>query len=295
MKKILLLATTVLLLGACKGWVDDGAGDVDETVLGYNLMYYNTAQHELAMDPYRIAERLNVYLTECSWDLNSVQTTMHTALFGGATVTDGSNGVYTITYHSSTALSDEIREGVVVVTTGGVSLSDPGASWTVSTTNEEGYSLGSAQSIIKVNPGSYTVSCLAANKWSVAVAGLVSSAYDAEAEQTIKSDWTSIITIEQSEGDQTYDSWQGATYIVSITVDGAVMMFDTRKVSINTTTPIKYNPRVCGRKIVGDGEMTIWFTEYMSTSYTKATWLGTSITHCNPLIKILYNGKEKEY
>lgn len=291
MKKLLLLTASVFLLGACN-WGDDV--EIDETADGYELQAYAFIQHEVAMDPYRIAERLNVLLTECNWNLESADTYTRAAIFGGTDITHAGSGVYLLTFSSYVADNDDMREGSVIINTGGKLLSEPGANWTVSTPTEDGYSLGRGSYIYKVYPGTYTINCSTLNKWGISVSGLVSETTGSSA-LGVKSEWNTGIVIEQNEGDQSYSSWRSATYLVTVTVDGARSMFSNYSMGISTATPLKYNPRVCGRNIIGDGAANCWLSDNMESTYTKVTWMGTSLTSCNPKIKIWYKGHENEY
>lgn len=290
MKK-LLLAVPLLLLAACHPLQKI---DLEPTHPGYLLTSYIVNQHLVAMDPFSVAERFNVLMTECNWDLPSADPAVKSGLFGNTVINDLGNGVYQLVFSGSVASGDDMRQGNIVLSTGGVSMSIPGTVWTVRTVSESGYILSWGSSLINIFPGTYSIRCSDNNEWTIEVNNLVSSIQGQTAVSEDMS-WKSVTVIQQISGDQSYASYKDATYQMTLSVERAMTMYYIDDVSASTSVPLKYNPRVCGKKIVGDGQMTCWVTDYLDTSRASATWLGTSFTDCNPKIRIVYQGYQKDW
>ncbi|MDR2936452.1 MAG: hypothetical protein LBU80_03815 [Rikenellaceae bacterium] len=167
MKKILpiLFAAASLLVSCHKSSPND-------PMLYYRQWYDEVSNvNDLVLDPFNISYRLEVYLNATK-AAPSRADALRQSLFGGAAIASADQKSYTITYNTleTTVTQDLNREGAITIHTYGVSLTDPGAVWTVEIPESEQFMVGMVNfglMEIRVDDGAYRIEALSASKWKV--------------------------------------------------------------------------------------------------------------------------------
>jgi hypothetical protein len=132
----------------------------------YLVEYQKISLHNtVAMDPFQVAHRLNLYLNNGNTDA------LQKELFPEAKVVVEPGNRYIIRYRPKTApANDYLRQGDLIVSTGGKSLSEPGTIWQVSTDPDSLYCLnmGDYGTIgLQPEPNGYTIEARSTNSWSI--------------------------------------------------------------------------------------------------------------------------------
>ena len=154
-----------------------------------------TLHNSLAIDPFNVSYRLNMYLN------NGKSEELRLALFRDAEITTYDNKIYHIVYpgQSGRPLDDQLRAGKVIIHTGGVSLSEAGAIWQVSVDSIDPYYIDMGDEGVvdlKMELGDYVIETTQEKTWNVQANDL----YYGKLYPSQTAVWNINMTVKQTQG-----------------------------------------------------------------------------------------------
>lgn len=302
MKKLFfLMASGLLLLASCSLDHDAGSNDAAtrRKLIAQSMHNSNIGQVLVNLDPFNIAFRLNTLMVESEaygGDVNHTALgTIRQELFGAsATIASDNQGVYTISLQGQ-GKYDYIHTGKLVVNTNGSTLSN-GNVWSLSIPQTANYRFSMSGTTVALYADSYTVTSTEDNTWEIQIRKLVSNQPETDYPES-KSDWSGKITMKQDQfTDQSLESVSKSTYSMEIeSANQITTMYVTDTMSVQTMTPLVFNPACAQGQIVGSGSMKSAFTFPWSAplDFTLSEWKGEGIA-CDPKIEVQYYGTVQE-
>ena len=216
MKRLVLpIIAALALLSSCN---NSKGEDYDPFAIYLEWYKLTSAQNDLALDPFNVAYRLNVYLKAVAADPRQAET-LRNRFFEGAQILTKDNKTYTISYTFRTGevRRDLNRQGDVIVHTEGADLSTPGTTWTVTTTQARPYQVNLTNYGIieqRLSTGSYMIRTTAADQWEVVTPN--DGVYMRMTAMGLYSNWYVGVKITQVQGNQTPDALTDARFQVEI-------------------------------------------------------------------------------
>jgi hypothetical protein len=231
-KRIGILAALLALIFSCK---KSTPTDINPYA-GYAEDYQNITLHNaVAMDPFYVAHRLDLYLNNGSPD------TLRKELFNGASITTDDGLSYLIDFEPTAApANDYLRYGQMIVHTHGQRLSETGAIWELAVDADSAYlmDMGGYGTIdVRIGPGGYTIEATANNAWAVRGEVDLGMVYSAQA-----ANWNVDAAVTQVAGGQNGHMADLRFQVETSPVPGSNggLTFDTRRYRYETLSPMLY-------------------------------------------------------
>ena len=311
MKQLLILTLAVFGLISCN---KDDIPEPSPVAAGKQMWEMVSKQNRLVLDPFNVAFRLNTYLEEKKNPENTPERldSIKNVLFGTVsknTVLTENGTQWKIEYKGNyillspdNDLLDSRRTGVFNIETGGKTLSEEGASWTV-TVPGLGYTsytlvYGRESRVKYINWALYRITRSEGNEWDVEVNRFTSNYYENE-----RANWTMTYRISQDVGDQSLNSIKNAVFSVSGSNEPIKVrtMYSSIEFMITFYSPIRYKAS-CGYLCKTSGGEILLEPYEKSESIlpmegydTRIKWLpGEPGKECSVVTSLTFDGKSEQ-
>lgn len=235
---ILPLVAVALLFVSC----DKSKSEIPDPFEGYKGLYnLVSVQNNVAMDPFNVAYRLNIYLNAIKNNPSNAQS-LRTKFFEGAEISTKDNETYTLKYTFPTQMpvNDLWRNGTVIINTHGQDLSAPNAIWEVTTDSDNPYILSINDYGVleqRLEAGKYQITTVSENRWEVNA----NEMYIRMISMGLFSLWNVSVFVEQTKGGQVPDLANAEFKIETnpAVVNGGKTLYSSR-IHYATLSPVLY-------------------------------------------------------
>lgn len=300
MKKLLYLLSGIglLTLSSCNKDFGDSSDPNGYQTIGAALYTATANQINMNLEPADIAFKLNILMTEAADKGVTVNdaslATMRTKLFGEyVAITAAADGTYTLTF-TGKGPDDLLRSGVITILTNGTPLSN-GNIWTIQFSTSPAYAISSTDGIIfTIAANGYNIRSDADNKWTIVMDKFVAKyTYESVSTNTDGSNWNGTMEINQTAGDQHYNSIGSSEYNVTFAATNVVTAYVADTLNISTVKPLIFKGS-CGKRVIVEGSVTSRFPLEIYTyldllSFASIQWVKNETNNCLPSLKVQYH------